>query len=74
MSLDRYPSPASSVHDFLLVSLTQRPLLSPSLLGSFLDEPDGKALGQGTLDEVREASPYTSASNESLHQYGQEKG
>ena len=73
-SLDHHPPPSPSVHGHLLVSPTQRPLLSPSLLGSFLDEPDGKALGQGTLDEVREASPYTSASNESLHQYGQEKG
>ena len=33
-SLGRHLSPSPSVHDFLLVSLTQRPLLSPSLLGA----------------------------------------
>ena len=32
VSLDRYPSPSPSVHDSLLVSLTQRPLLSSSPL------------------------------------------
>ncbi|KAL0876611.1 hypothetical protein Bca101_026316 [Brassica carinata] len=78
-SLDYHPSPSPSVHASPPCSLAQRPLLSSFLLGaisldSLHDEQDEKAHAQGALDEVREASPYTSASNESLHQLEHEKG
>ncbi|KAG5373756.1 hypothetical protein IGI04_042927 [Brassica rapa subsp. trilocularis] len=74
-SLDSHPPPTPSVHGHLLVSPTQRLLLSSSLLGAiiltaFMMNRVKKALGGGALDEVRESSPYTSASNESLHQVG----
>ena len=78
-SLDSHPPPTPSVHGHLLVSPTQRLLLSSSLLGAiiltaFMMNRVKKALGGGALDEVRESSPYTSSSNESLHQYRQGKG
>ncbi|KAG5375803.1 hypothetical protein IGI04_040399 [Brassica rapa subsp. trilocularis] len=74
-SLDSHPPPTPSVHGHLLVSPTQRLLLSSSLLGAiiltaFMMNRVKKALGGGALDEVRESSPYTSASNESLPQVG----
>ncbi|KAG5373994.1 hypothetical protein IGI04_042690 [Brassica rapa subsp. trilocularis] len=74
-SLDSHPPPTPSVHGHLLVSPTQRLLLSSSLLGAiiltaFMMNRVKKALGGGALDEVRESSPYTSASNESLLQVG----
>ena len=70
-SLDRHPPPSPSVHGLLLVSHTQRPLLSSyfkpaSLSFIFLVSGCDKLLDKELWLEVHDASPSSSASNETL--------
>ncbi|KAG5374314.1 hypothetical protein IGI04_042353 [Brassica rapa subsp. trilocularis] len=70
-SLGRHPTPSPSVHGLLLVSHTQRPLLSSyfkpaSLSFIFLVSGCDKLLDKELWLEVHDASPSSSASKETL--------